>query len=106
MSALKLLLPALIAAAAPGGYIIITKGMMKQLRNEAELAAPTKELYARGLDKSDEFEADRMGVLRATRAFMKSVKPQSAMSQREDMQVETDGDRDFAATRSLRNTGN
>jgi predicted Zn-dependent protease len=104
------------AFATPGGYIIITKGMMKQLRNEAELAGvlghevahvnqkhhlkalrksafssllgegvagatnnkhaelvkqlagPTKELYARGLDKSDEFEADRMGVVLATRA--------------------------------------
>ena len=104
------------AFAAPGGFVIITKGMMKQLRNEAELAGvlghevahviqkhhlkalrktafadllgegltaasnnrntelvrkltgPTKELYARGLDKSDEFEADRMGVVLATRA--------------------------------------
>jgi predicted Zn-dependent protease len=104
------------AFATPGGFIIITKGMMKQLRNEAELAGvlghevahvnqkhhlkalrksafasllgegvagasnskqaelvkslagPTKELYARGLDKSDEFEADRMGVVFATRA--------------------------------------
>jgi len=104
------------AFATPGGFIIITKGMMKQLRNEAELAGvlghevahvnqkhhlkalrksafasllgegvagaansrqaelvknlagPTKELYARGLDKSDEFEADRMGVVFAARA--------------------------------------
>lgn len=104
------------AFAVPGGYIIVTKGMMKQLRNEAELAGvlghevahvtqkhhlkalrksafanlvgegfaaaadnkqselvkklagPTKELYARGLDKSDEFEADRMGVVLAARA--------------------------------------
>ena len=105
------------AFAAPGGYIIITKGMMKQLRNEAELAGvlghevahvtqkhhlkalrkaaainllsataaaataesrhgelvqklsgPTKELYARGLDKADEFEADRMGVVLSARA--------------------------------------
>jgi beta-barrel assembly-enhancing protease len=105
------------AFAAPGGYIIVTKGMMKQLRNEAELAgvlghevahvtqkhhlkalrkaavvnllsagaaaataesrhaelvqnlsAPTKELYARGLDKADEFEADRMGVVLSARA--------------------------------------
>ncbi len=104
------------AFATPGGYIIITKGMIKQLRNEAELAGvlghevahvnqkhhlkalrksafasllgegvaaatdskraelvkqlagPTKELYARGLDQSDEFEADRMGVVLATRA--------------------------------------
>jgi predicted Zn-dependent protease len=103
------------AFATPGGYVIITKGMMKQLRNEAELAGvlghevahvnrkhhlkalrksafagllgeglaaasnrhadlvkqlagPTRELYARGLDKSDEFEADRMGVVLAARA--------------------------------------
>ncbi|HSS46791.1 MAG TPA: M48 family metalloprotease [Burkholderiales bacterium] len=105
------------AFAAPGGYIIVTKGMMKQLRNEAELAGvlghevahvtqkhhlkalrksavmnllsagvaaataesrhadlvqklagPTKELYARGLDKGDEYEADRMGVVLAARA--------------------------------------
>lgn len=104
------------AFAAPGGYVIVTKGMMMQLRNEAELAGvlgheishvtrkhhlnalrksalvnllgegvsaatdskhaelvkqlagPTKELYARGLDKSDEFEADRIGVVLAARA--------------------------------------
>lgn len=105
------------AFAAPGGYIIVTKGMMKQLRNEAELAGvlghevahvtqkhhlkalrkaavvnllsagaaaataesrhtelvqklsgPTKELYARGLDKADEFEADRIGVVLSARA--------------------------------------
>lgn len=104
------------AFAAPGGYIIVTKGMMQQLRNEAELAGvlaheishvtrkhhlkalkksaladllgeglaagadsrhselvrqlagPTKELYARGLDKSDEYEADRVGVVLAARA--------------------------------------
>jgi predicted Zn-dependent protease len=105
------------AFAAPGGNIIITRGMMRLLRNESELAGvighevvhvvnkhhlsairknafmgllgqgvsaaaqgtrsqglvnaligPTKELYARGLDKSDEFEADRMGVVIATRA--------------------------------------
>lgn len=105
------------AFAAPGGYVIVTKGMMKELRNEGELAGvlgheiahvvrkhhlkalrksavmnligagvaaasaekqyaelvqklvgPTKELYARGLDKSDEFEADRIGVVLCTRA--------------------------------------
>lgn len=103
------------AFAAPGGYIIVTKGMMRQLRNEAELAGvlahevshvtrkhhlnalkksgfadllgeavaassdkhsdmvrqlagPTKDLYARGLDKSDEYEADRNGVVLAARA--------------------------------------
>lgn len=32
------------------------------------LIGPTKELYARGLDKADEFEADRMGVVIAARA--------------------------------------
>jgi predicted Zn-dependent protease len=102
------------AFATPGGNIVITKGMMRVLRNESELAGvlghevahvvrkhhlnamrknaafgllmqgvqagsknqdlvgalagPTKELYARGLDKSDEFEADRMGVIIAARA--------------------------------------
>lgn len=105
------------AFAAPGGYIIVTRGMMRQLRNEAELAgvlgheiahvvqkhhlkalrksslmnlltasvaaataesrnaelvqklsAPTRTLYARGLDRDDEFEADRMGVVLAARA--------------------------------------
>lgn len=105
------------AFAAPGGYVIVTRGMMRQLRNEAELAGvlghevahvvqkhhlkalrksavvdllgagvaaaaadsrhaemvqklvgPTKTLYARGLDKADEFEADRMGVVLAARA--------------------------------------
>jgi beta-barrel assembly-enhancing protease len=105
------------AAATPGGNIIVTKGMLRSLRTESELAGvlahevahvvrkhhlnamrkgafvgllaqgaqvaasgsqseelvnalvgPTKELYARGLDKSDEFEADRMGIVLATRA--------------------------------------
>jgi predicted Zn-dependent protease len=105
------------AAATPGGNIIVTKGMLRVLRNESELAGvlghevahvvrrhhltamrkgafvgllaqgaqvaasgsrnqqlvdalvgPTKELYARGLDKSDEYEADRMGVVLAARA--------------------------------------
>jgi predicted Zn-dependent protease len=105
------------AFAAPGGYILVTRGMLQVTRNEAELAGvlgheiahvirkhhlkaikkgawatllgagvagaaagtpsdqvvealvgPTKELYARGLDKDDEFEADRVGVVLATRA--------------------------------------
>jgi predicted Zn-dependent protease len=104
------------AFAAPGGYIFITKGLLRRMRNEAELAgalahetvhvlkkhhliavqkaarldltaklartqvgkddqgqmdkisAGFKELYSRGLDKDDEFEADRMGVVIATRA--------------------------------------
>ncbi|HYL17919.1 MAG TPA: M48 family metalloprotease [Burkholderiales bacterium] len=104
------------AFATPGGNIVITKGMIRVLHNESELAGvighevshvvrkhhlnairknsafgllmqgvqagagnrsqdvvnalagPTKELYARGLDKSDEFEADRMGVVIAARA--------------------------------------
>jgi predicted Zn-dependent protease len=101
--------------AAPGGYVFITRGMLGQLRNEAELAGVLahetvhvvdkhylkavqknaglelaldlvgstakanrnqlsmlsngfKELYARGLDKEDEFDADRKGVIIATRA--------------------------------------
>jgi len=109
------------AFAAPGGYIFITKGLLKRLNNEAELAGVlaheiahvlqkhhlkaiqknasygafaevatmaveahgdgdtksqvlanlvqgTKELYARGLDKDDEYEADRMGIVIAARA--------------------------------------
>lgn len=105
------------AFAAPGGYIIVTKGMMNMLQSESELAGvlghevghvirkhhlnairkgaymnllgagaagaaagsqgselvnalvgPTKELYSRGLDKDDEYEADRIGVVLATRA--------------------------------------
>lgn len=107
------------AFAAPGGTILITRGLYERLRNESELAgvlaheiahvlrkhqlkaiksamgrewqmelaqavAERKdtrdatanlkaftagtELYARGLDKSDEFEADRMGVVIAARA--------------------------------------
>jgi predicted Zn-dependent protease len=40
----------------------------KQAELVKNLAGPTKELYARGLDKSDEFEADRMGVVLAARA--------------------------------------
>jgi len=105
------------AFAAPGGIIIVTRGMLRLLENEAELAGvlghevghvvrkhhlnamkkgawtnllgagasaatagkgggalvdalvgPTKELYSRGLDKDDEYEADRVGVVLATRA--------------------------------------
>lgn len=105
------------AFAAPGGYIIITKGLLNLMHNEAELAgvlaheiahvlrkhhlhalkkaagmsfgkdvlsigldakggnpalikltAAGTELYTRGLDKDDEYEADRMGVVIATRA--------------------------------------
>jgi predicted Zn-dependent protease len=104
------------AFASPGGYVFITKGLLMQMRSEAELAgvlsheiahvlrrhhlnaikkgARTElmaefasqavkekggspqllklvnagtELYARGLDKDDEFEADRMGVVIAAR---------------------------------------
>jgi predicted Zn-dependent protease len=104
------------AFAAPGGYVFITKGLMRRMNSEAELAgalahetvhvlekhhlsavqkaarvdlavqlartqvegeerrkmdkisAGFKELYSRGLDKEDEFEADRKGVVIATRA--------------------------------------
>jgi predicted Zn-dependent protease len=105
------------AFAAPGGYIVITKGLLLRMRNEAELAgvlaheishvlrkhhlqaikkaagselandllrygaeqrgvdskvlklaSAGTELYTRGLDKDDELEADRMGVVIAARA--------------------------------------
>lgn len=105
------------AFAAPSGYVFITRGLLLNMRNEAELAGVLAheishvlqrhhlnaiqknaktglvadlasmavsnskygglgekaigvgtELYARGLDKEDEFEADRMGVVIATRA--------------------------------------
>lgn len=108
--------PDINAFAAPGGYILITKGLLLQMNSESELAGALahetvhvvrkhhlsavqknarlnlaanvakagvdnehaetmeklsngfKELYARGLDKEDEFEADRMGMVIATRA--------------------------------------
>ena len=107
------------AFSTPGGYVLITKGLLKKLDNEAELAGVlaheiahvtqkhylkamknsatfgavsglaanamqkngdqktqvlanivkgSKELYARGLDKGDEYEADRMGMVIAARA--------------------------------------
>lgn len=105
------------AFAAPGGYILVSKGLLTQMKSEAELAgvlgheiahvirkhhlnaikkagamaaaqgigsaivsakggdervlkfaAGFNELYTRGLDKDDEFEADRMGVVLAARA--------------------------------------
>lgn len=105
------------AFAAPGGYIFVTRGLLKQLNSEAELAGVLahesvhvlkqhhlkavqkqakldlasallssaaksseqrdnlrkitggfKELYSRGLDKDDEFEADRLGLVIAARA--------------------------------------
>ncbi len=104
------------AFAAPGGYILVTKGLLLKMQSESELAGTLahetvhvvrrhylnavrknarvnllvnvaktqvdadrakdmekisngfKELYARGLDKGDEFEADRMGVVIAARA--------------------------------------
>ncbi len=104
------------AFAAPGGYVLVTKGLLLKMQSESELAGTLahetvhvvrrhylnavrknarvnllvnvaktqvdaerakdmekisngfKELYARGLDKGDEFEADRMGVVIAARA--------------------------------------
>lgn len=106
------------AFAAPGGYVFITRGLLRQMHNEAQLAgvlaheiahvlqkhhlhaiqksaqtgvladvlsiaaqqegrnsaalqklvSAGTELYARGLDKDDEFEADRMGMVIAARA--------------------------------------
>ncbi|OOZ37629.1 hypothetical protein BOW51_01600 [Solemya velesiana gill symbiont] len=102
--------------AAPGGFVFVTKGLLLQLDNEAELApvlahecahvvqrhylaavkknarldlsanlvsaavktdhkdtlnkvlAGSRELYARGLDKDDEYETDRMGAVLSARA--------------------------------------
>lgn len=104
------------AFAAPAGYVFITKGLLKRLQNEAELAGVlaheishvvmghyvqtmlkkdraaalgglantlaqsqgkgelsalvnlTRGVYSSGLDKEDEYQADRMGVVLATRA--------------------------------------
>jgi predicted Zn-dependent protease len=106
------------AFATPGGYVLLTKGLLARLKNEAELAGVLgheithviqkhhlkaiqkgaglqvganiltefaaakgrnpaaadklvggiKELMLRGLDKDDEFESDRMGVVLAARA--------------------------------------
>ncbi|MES2047703.1 MAG: M48 family metalloprotease [Pseudomonadota bacterium] len=105
------------AFATPGGYIVITKGLLLRMKSEAELAgvlaheishvlkkhhlqaikkaagmsvakdilsmgieargsnpamvklaSAGTELYTRGLDKEDEFEADRMGVVIAARS--------------------------------------
>jgi predicted Zn-dependent protease len=107
------------AFSTPGGYVLITRGLLSRLRNEAELAGVLsheiahvvrkhhlaamrkskgleagtnalslyleqggqrnavakehllggmKEVMLRGLDKDDEFEADRMGVVIAARS--------------------------------------
>ncbi|HTQ72657.1 MAG TPA: M48 family metalloprotease [Burkholderiales bacterium] len=105
------------AFSTPGGYVLISRGLLERLRNEAELAgvlaheiahvvkkhhltamkkgkgmeaganvlsmyldqqrsaaakeklvSGMKEVMLRGLDKDDEFEADRMGVVIAARA--------------------------------------
>jgi predicted Zn-dependent protease len=108
--------PNVNAFAVPGGTIFITRGLLMQMRNEAELAGvlgheivhvlrkhhlkaiqkgaqtalagdamsaalrdragPARdkliafgtEMYSRGLDKSDELEADRLGIVLAARA--------------------------------------
>lgn len=104
--------PAVNAFAAPGGYILVTRGLYEMLDNEAQLAGVLgheiahvvrrhhitvmqksaaisagarfaqqsrtqfisnligtgAEVFARGLDKSAEFEADRIGVVLAARA--------------------------------------
>jgi predicted Zn-dependent protease len=103
------------AFAAPGGYVVITKGLYRKMQNEAQLAGVLgheiahvvkkhhlkvlqkqqllnigagllgekyakdnqtvekvigsgAEIMARGLDKDAEYEADRMGLVLATRA--------------------------------------
>lgn len=129
------------AFAAPGGYIVITKGLLARMNNEAELAgvlaheiahvirkhhlnalrkaagmslakdalsfaveakggsasllkmaSAGTELYTRGLDKEDEYEADRMGVVLAARAgydpyglpavlqILQTINPDSALT--------------------------
>jgi predicted Zn-dependent protease len=105
--------PAINAFAAPGGYVLITRGLYEMLDSEAQLAGVIgheighivkrhhitvmqksaavsagaqlaqardrsalvgnligtgAEIFARGLDKSAEFEADRIGVVLAARA--------------------------------------
>ena len=108
--------PNVNAFAAPAGYVLITRGLLARLNDEAELAGVlaheighvverhhadamagkdragalatlatdlatpknqkaagaltnlAKGVYAAGLDKGDEYEADRLGVLYATRA--------------------------------------
>lgn len=105
--------PAVNAFAAPGGYVLITRGLYEMLDNEAQLAGVLgheighivrrhhitvmqksaalsagarlaqrdnrsaflnnligtgAEVFARGLDKSAEFEADQIGVVLAARA--------------------------------------
>ena len=109
--------PNVNAFAAPAGYVLITRGLLSRLRNEAELGGVlgheiahvverhhaeamkkkersgalaniaadatkgegnklvagaltnvAKGLYASGLDKGDEYEADRLGIVYATRA--------------------------------------
>lgn len=109
--------PNVNAFAAPAGYILVTRGLIERLENEAELAGVlgheiahvierhhaeamkkkersgalaniaadategrgnklvagalsnvAKGLYASGLDKGDEYEADRLGIVYATRA--------------------------------------
>jgi predicted Zn-dependent protease len=105
------------AFATPGGNVLITRGLMKAMRSESELAGvfaheiahtvrrhhigamrkgamldlmttgasvaaasqgsgdwgaalahATKDLYSRGLDRDDEYEADRLGVVYAARS--------------------------------------
>jgi len=102
------------AYATPGGYVFVTKGLLRTLRSEAELAgvlgheithvvhghylaavkkggfaqmaggiiearsgngalsgamiSMVRDIYAKGLDQSDEYDADRYGMLWAARA--------------------------------------
>jgi len=105
--------PAINAFAAPGGYVLVTRGLYEMLDNEAQLAGVLgheighivrrhhvtvmqksaaisagarlaqrdnrsvflnnligtgAEVFARGLDKSAEFEADQIGIVLAARA--------------------------------------
>src|SRR5882762_5942521 len=76
--------PQINAFAVPGGTIFITRGLLEKMGSEADLAGAAltnvnsearhklvsfgTEMYSRGLDKGDELEADRLGVVIAARA--------------------------------------
>lgn len=128
------------AFATPGGYIFVTRGLVRRMRNEAELAGVLaheighvlkkhhlravqknagfalvgdflsaasrggnsearnalvnigRKLYASGLDKDDEFEADRLGVVIAARAGYDAYGLPSVLQM---LRAQNAGDADF-----------